>query len=166
MSNASVDELLLILTNEQATLDKLRQILNKESEALLHNDINAVEDSAKQKKSLLVRFQKQVQIRLDYLSTHGYESTEQGFETLLNATSDPILLEQQACPLNNLWQQLKSEFHDVMKQNEINGIIIHHSRHRTRELLNILHGNKNQPNLYNESGSDKGTRQRHSLGEA
>ena len=161
MSNPAVDELVTILTNEQTTLDQLRSVLNKESEALLQNDINAVEGSVQHKKSLLARFQKQVQVRLDYLSAHGFESSEQGFESFISSICpDP------ASPLISQWKQLQSDFHDVIKQNEENGIVIHHSQNRTRALLNILHGNKNQPNLYNESGSDKGNRQRHSLGEA
>jgi flagellar biosynthesis/type III secretory pathway chaperone len=161
MSNPTVDELITLLVNEQTTLDQLRMVLNKESDALLQNDINAVEGSAQHKKSLLARFKKQVQSRLDYLSAHGFESSEQGFDTLINTLSP-----DQTSPLHSQWLQLKSEFQAVIKQNEENGIVIHHSRNRTRALLNILHGNKNQPNLYNESGSDKGKRQRHSLGEA
>jgi flagellar biosynthesis/type III secretory pathway chaperone len=161
MSHATVDELATLLAKEQTTLDQLRAVLSKESDALLKNDINAVEGSAQHKKSLLARFKKQVQIRLDYLSAHGFESSEQGFESLINTlTPDPTSL------LHTQWRELKTEFEAVIKQNEENGIVIHHSRNRTRALLNILHGNKNQPNLYNESGSDKGNRQRHTLGEA
>lgn len=161
MSNPAVDDLVNILTNEQATLDQLRSVLDKESEALLQNDINAVEGSAQEKKSLLARFQNQVQVRLDYLSAHGFESTETGFDSLLSSISN-----LSDSPLHSQWQQLKNDFHALIKQNEKNGIVIHHSRNRTRALLNILHGHKNQPNLYNESGNDKGSRQRHSLGEA
>ena len=161
MSQPTVDELVTILTNENTTLVQLKAVLNKESDALLKNDINAVEGSALEKKSLLARFEKQVQIRLDCLSAHGFESSEQGFNAYIHSLS--IDLES---PLLSLWHQLKDTFKTVIKQNEQNGIIIHHSRNRTRALLNILHDNKNQPNLYNESGTDKGSRQRHSLGEA
>ena len=161
MSNPAVDELVKILTNEQATLDQLRSVLDKESEALLQNDINAIEGSAQHKKTLLAQFQKQVQVRLDYLSAHGFETSEQGFESLIKSITP-----NQDAPIYQQWHQLKSEFNALIKQNEENGIVIHHSRNRTRALLNILHGHKNQPNLYNESGTDKGSRQRHSLGEA
>jgi flagellar biosynthesis/type III secretory pathway chaperone len=57
MSNPAADKLVEILTKELATLDQLRQVLNTESDALLKNDINAVEGSAHHKKSLLARFQ-------------------------------------------------------------------------------------------------------------
>jgi flagellar biosynthesis/type III secretory pathway chaperone len=165
MSNPAADKLVETLTKELATLDQLRQVLNTESDALLKNDINAVEGSAHHKKSLLARFQKQVQTRLDYLSAHGFESSEQGFESYI-ASIAPDQDSSEYIELNTRFKQLKSEFSAVIKINEKNGIVIHHSRNRTRALLNILHGHKNQPNLYNESGSDKGNRQRHSLGEA
>lgn len=161
MSNPAVEELVTLLTNENTTLVQLRKVLDKESDALLHNDINAVEGSAVEKKSLLARFEKQVLKRLDYLSAQGFESSEQGFDAYLHSLSLSTDHE-----LPSLWSQLKSDFHAVIKQNEQNGIVIHHSQNRTRELLNILHGNKNQPNLYNDKGTDKGNRHRRSLGEA
>jgi flagellar biosynthesis/type III secretory pathway chaperone len=102
---------------------------------------------------------------LGYLSAHGFESSEQGFESYI-ASIAPDQDSLYYIELNKRFQQLKLEFATVIKQNEKNGIVIHHSRNRTRALLNILHGHKNQPNLYNQSGSDKGNRQRHSLGEA
>ncbi|MFT6154974.1 MAG: flagella synthesis protein FlgN [Crocinitomicaceae bacterium] len=165
MSNPAADEMVELLTRELATLDQLKQVLDNESDALLKNDINAVEGSAHHKKSLLARFQKQVQARLGYLSAHGFESSEQGFESYI-ASIAPDQDSLYYIELNKRFQQLKLEFATVIKQNEKNGIVIHHSRNRTRALLNILHGHKNQPNLYNQSGSDKGNRQRHSLGEA
>jgi flagellar biosynthesis/type III secretory pathway chaperone len=165
MSNPAADEMVEILTKELATLDQLGQVLNNESDALLKNDINAVEGSAHHKKSLLARFQKQVQARLGYLSAHGFESSEQGFESYIASTA-PDHDSPQYIKLNKQFQQLKLGFAEVIKLNDKNGIVIHHSRNRTRALLNILHGHKNQPNLYNENGSDKGNRQRHSLGEA
>jgi flagellar biosynthesis/type III secretory pathway chaperone len=157
MSNPAADEMVELLTRELATLDQLKQVLDNESDALLKNDINAVEGSAHHKKSLLARFQKQVQAR--------FESSEQGFESYI-ASIAPDQDSLYYIELNKRFQQLKLEFATVIKQNEKNGIVIHHSRNRTRALLNILHGHKNQPNLYNQSGSDKGNRQRHSLGEA
>jgi flagellar biosynthesis/type III secretory pathway chaperone len=171
MSNPAVDELVVMLANEQATLDQLRQVLNAESEALLQNDINAVEGSAQHKKFLLARFQKAVQIRLDTLSAHGFESSEQGFESYA-ASLTPNQDRSEKIELNahlqllGQWKTLKLAFSEVIKQNEQNGIVIHHSQNRTRALLNILHGHKNQPNLYNQSGSDKSKRQGHRLGEA
>jgi flagellar biosynthesis/type III secretory pathway chaperone len=58
MSNPAADEMVELLTRELATLDQLKQVLDNESDALLKNDINAVEGSAHHKKSLLARFQK------------------------------------------------------------------------------------------------------------
>mgnify|MGYP000609608419 CR=1 FL=1 len=161
MSNIVATALEVILSNEQSTIDRLKEILDKESHALVQNDIDSVEDNAKRKKSLLTQFQNQVQIRLDYLSAHDFEASEQGLDQLLVSLNSP-----KESPIHSQWLKIKTDFHSLIKQNEQNGIVIHHSRHRARALLNILHGGKNQPNLYNESGSAKGSRQHHRLGEA
>lgn len=158
MTDTVVDELTALLANEQTTVKALLEILDQESEALLRHDISAIEKLAQSKKHLLPKFQQQVQARLDYLSTHQYETTESGFEQFLSSLNNPSLDEQ--------WLTIKDGFRSVITQNEKNGIIINHSRQKNRSLMNILHGNKNEPNLYNAEGASKSSHARYRLGEA
>ncbi|MEH6347955.1 MAG: flagellar protein FlgN [Bermanella sp.] len=161
MSETLVVELAEILSQEQATVDQLKQVLQQESVALSHHDIKTIESSASHKKRLLNAFSKQVNVRLRFLSTQKQEASEQGMTQLLS-----ILPEDHQAPLKEQWQVLKQDFQALLKENERNGLIIHHSQLRTRNLLNILHGNKNQPNLYNESGAAQGHLNSKTLGEA
>ncbi len=154
-------ELAQMLTQEQSTVDQLKQVLQQESDALSQQDIIVIESSASIKSKLLKTFSQQVQARLRYLSTQQLAASEDGLYDLLNTLEDEL---QSA--IKQQWQVLKKDFKDLLQQNERNGSVIQHSQARNRSLLNILHGNKNQPNLYNESGSTQTQLNSHSLGEA
>lgn len=161
MSATVASELIALLTSEQSTLDQLKQVLQKESDALMEQDIHGIEHSAQDKHSLLSKFQQQVSSRLKYLSSQQYSPSEQGLSDFIAS-----LPNQQNQDLQQQWEVIKEDFKELMSQNDRNGIIIQHRRQRTGALLNILHGNKNEPNLYNQSGSAKKSKQRHRLGEA
>lgn len=161
MNECVVNDLAVMIDQEHAIVTELLNVLEQESKALLHNDIHTIESTALSKKQLLGRFQSQVQHRLDFLSTRQWEPTEQGFKDFLQTLVEPT-----DHPIHEQWANLRQDFANLIKKNEENGIVIHHSQHRARSLLNILHGKENQPNLYNESGAAKGHGQRHRLGEA
>ncbi len=104
MSETLVVELAEILSQEQATLNQLKQVLQQESVALSHHDIKTIESSASHashKKRLLNAFSKQVNVRLRFLSTQKQEASEQGMTQLLS-----ILPEDHQAPLKEQWQVL------------------------------------------------------------
>ncbi len=148
MSQSMAQELTLILDNEMSALNQLKESLELEAQALSEHDIQAIEKSASLKHSRLSHFQSQVKSRLKYLSTQKQDTSENGLLTLLNTLENP-----QKDQLKQAWTQIKHDFQDLIKLNEQNGMVIHHSQKRTTAALNILHGNKNQPNLYNQRGA-------------
>ncbi|MEY8247127.1 MAG: flagellar protein FlgN [Bermanella sp.] len=154
-------ELTQMLSAEQATVDQLKQVLEQESRALSQHDIKAIESCASIKSKLLKTFSKQVQARLRYLATQKLAASESGLFELLGSLDKPL-----QASIKQQWQILKKDFNTLLQQNETNGAVIQHSRTRNRSLLNILHGNKNQPNLYNESGATQTQANSHTLGEA
>ncbi len=154
-------ELAQMLSEEQSTVDQLKQVLKQESVALTQHDIRAIESSASLKSKLLKAFSKQVQSRLRYLSTQKLEASETGLFDLLKTLDNEL-----KTTIKQQWLTLKKDFNTLLQQNETNGAVIQHSQARNRSLLNILHGNKNQPNLYNESGSAQAPANSHILGEA
>jgi flagellar biosynthesis/type III secretory pathway chaperone len=161
MSQTVATELAYLLIQEQTLVDQLNLTLKEEFEALANHDIKSIESSASVKSKLLKAFSKQVQSRLRSLSTQKLEASETGMNELLKS------LDLDVKPAIELqWQTLKKDFKSLLLQNETNGTVIQHSQVRTRSLLNILHGNKNQPNLYNESGSAQTPANSHILGEA
>ncbi len=161
MAEEVASELALMLSQEQSTVDQLKQVLKQESVALAQRNIQDIESSASIKSKLLKTFSKQVQARLRYLSTQKLEASETGLLQLLDTLNiaSKETIEQQ-------WSKLKQDFQFLQKQNELNGLVIQNSQARNRSLLNILHGNKNQPNLYNESGAAQAQANSQSLGEA
>ena len=161
MSDSVADTLSALLANEKSTVDRLLTELDRESKALSAHDIKKIEHAAIKKKQLLDTFASQVSTRMQYISTQGLPASESGLATLIE-TLNPA----HHTPLMVQWQALKLAFAQVQNLNERNGIVIHHSQHRTKALLNILHGNKNEPNLYNQTGSANQQKQRHTLGEA
>jgi flagellar biosynthesis/type III secretory pathway chaperone len=161
MSVPALSELNSVFEHEQSTLQQLQAVLEAESSALLDRDMLAIEGTAQHKLTALKAYQKQVNKRLSFLLDNKFEGSEQGLLALIASypESDQTQLTQQ-------WHTLKHGFEDVIAQNERNGIIIYHNQHRNRNLLNILHGSKNEPNLYNGTGAAQGQSQRQSLGEA
>jgi|GEM_PF-1777384 len=160
-SHAVANELAQMLSVEQTTVDQLKQVLKQESDALTQHDIKAIESSASVKSKLLKAFSKQVQARLRYLSTQKLDASESGLFDLLNSLDTQL-----QASIKQQWLTLKKDFNSLLLQNETNGAVIQHSQARNRSLLNILHGNKNQPNLYNESGAAQTQANSHILGEA
>jgi len=161
MSVPEISELSALFADEQSKLDALQTVLEDESAALLNQDILAIEGTASKKVSALKAYQEQVDLRVSFLKQHEYQGTEQGLLALLYCYTD----DEQA-KLIPLWLKLKQGFENIIALNERNGIVIYHSQQRNRNLLNILHGCQNEPNLYNGSGTAKGRSQRQSLGEA
>jgi flagellar biosynthesis/type III secretory pathway chaperone len=161
MSVPKLSELSHVFSHEQSALEQLQVILEAESSALLDRDILAIEGTAQRKVTALKAYQLQVNKRLSFLLEHDFEGSEQGLLALVASypeSEQPQLTEQ--------WQHLKQGFENVIALNERNGIVIYHNQHRNRNLLNILHGSKNEPNLYNGNGAAQGNNQRQSLGEA
>ena len=104
MSDTLVAKLAEILSQEQSTVDQLKQVLKQESVALSHHDIKTIESSASHKKRLLNTFSKQVNTRLRFLSTQKQEASEQGLTLLLSSLPD-----DHQEPLTQQWQKLKEE---------------------------------------------------------
>ncbi|GAA6134894.1 hypothetical protein NBRC116188_16840 [Oceaniserpentilla sp. 4NH20-0058] len=154
-------ELNALFTREQSTLNTLQVVLEEESSALLNRDMLAIDGIAQKKVTALHAYQEQVNARLSFLLSHDFEGSEAGLCSLISQYD-----EQEQTELNEQWQLLKLGFEGVIAQNEQNGIVIYHSQLRNRNLLNILHGCKNEPNLYNGSGAAKGRIHSQSLGEA
>lgn len=161
MSVPALSELERVFEHEQSALHQLQSILEAESSALLDRDMLAIEGTAQRKVTALKTYEKQVKERLSFLLEYEFEGTEQGLLALIASYPEP-----EQTQLTQQWQALKQGFEDVIAQNERNGIVIFHNQQRNRNLLNILHGSKNEPNLYNGSGAAQGQSQRQSLGEA
>lgn len=161
MSDDCAQELAALLNTEQDELLELEKTLEAESRALLDRDIKAIDETAKHKRQLLLKFEKQVSQRQDYLSTRHVSADEDGLKSLIDQQASDKKEE-----LITLWNTIRARFSRVITMNEENGIVIQHSRLRTRNLLNILHGDRNKPNLYNEKGSAKDSSGSHRLGKA
>ena len=154
-------ELAELLAKEQSALETLMGTLVTEAEALQAREMAILKDTASVKQQQLNAFNQQVQARLSYLSTHEIDASESGFETLLNDMHQSA----QTAPKSQ-WNDLKSQFEQALKLNEQNGQLIQVSQTRNRQLLSILQGQRNKPNLYNQKGASQNSSDQHRLGEA
>ncbi|NVK37090.1 MAG: flagellar protein FlgN [Gammaproteobacteria bacterium] len=161
MSLPALKDVNCLFDDEQSALSHLQKVLEEESAALLDRDILAIESITPKKVTALKTYQAHVNRRLDFLLQHELEGSEQGLLTLI--ASFPQSEHER---LTSQWHSLKQGFEDVIAINERNGIVIYHNQQRNRNLLKILHGGKNEPNLYNGSGAAQGHSQRQRLGEA
>ncbi len=104
-SHTVANELAQMLSEEQTTVDQLKQVLKQESDALTQHDIKAIETSASVKSKLLKAFSKQVQARLRYLSTQKLDASESGLFDLLNSLDTPL-----QASIKQQWLTLKKDF--------------------------------------------------------
>ncbi len=161
MNETVVSELAHLFAKEQAAVDKLKQTLERESLALSARELDTIKQCAQDKRQDLEALSTQVQTRLQFLSTQGIEVSESEFEQQMNALVSPNTPE-----LLSQWNQLKQDFGALQQHNDKNGLIIQHSQARNRALMNILHGEINQPNLYGKGGSTTQQTSKQNLGEA
>ncbi len=154
-------ELAAMLAKEQSALNTLMTTLEDEQLALKDRNLDSMRQTAQRKQQHLSEFNRLVQDRLSYLSTHDQDASESGFESLLG-----LMPRGANVALTTQWQQLKTDFEHALLLNEKNGQLIHNSQARNRTLLSILQGQRNQPNLYNQKGSSKGSSSQHKIGKA
>jgi len=154
-------ELAALLAKEQSALQALMATLEVEAEALKSREMDGLKETAQTKQRQLDAFNRQVQARLSYLSTHEIDASESGFESLLKSMHHSA-----QTALQTQWQALKDQFEQALILNERNGQLIQVSQMRNRQMLSILHGQRNKPNLYNNKGASQNSANQHRLGEA
>lgn len=141
--------LMLELESAQA----LHQLLTQERELLDPPQLHALKAIQQKKQQQLQRLKKLTEERCSWLDQQQIPLDQHCIEHSLLRHQD----EQQQAELVALWQQLADQFIENRKQTDVLSGIVLQARARTQNLLKILRGQKNAPNLYTKNGQAMNT---------
>lgn len=136
------------LTSELEIARSLHQLLLTERQLLDPPDLKPLQTIQTEKKQQLEALRKTAEQRCKWLSLHDIPLDKHCINHPLLAGQTPEDNER----LLELWQELAAQFEENRRLTDVLGNIVLRARNRTQNLLKILHGQKNVPNLYNKSG--------------
>ena len=138
---------------ELETAQTLHQLLTKERELLDPPELHALKAIQKEKQQHLTKLKQLTDQRCEWLQQHQIPLDKHCIQHASLRHDD----EQQQTELEALWQQLADLFIENRKLTDILSGIVLRARQRTQNLLKILRGQKNAPNLYTKSGQSMST---------
>ncbi|MFC3150021.1 flagella synthesis protein FlgN [Litoribrevibacter euphylliae] len=146
------------IDDDLITLSEMRTLLTDEKTALESRDIDAIKQISEKKSELSDVLTMRANKRTEVLSQFGLSNDESGIYQLF-----------EGAPRNRLdqaWPELKIELKSCQDANEINSKIASRIRHSMQQILKIIQGKSEKPNLYNPLGSTAAVITGNLIGEA
>tara|TARA_B110000438_G_scaffold136622_1_gene132056 strand:- start:693 stop:1178 length:486 start_codon:yes stop_codon:yes gene_type:complete len=141
------------LSQELELACTLHRLLCEERDLLDPPDIEALGELQAIKQQQLAQLQTLNQVRCTWLEEQQIPLDKHCFQhPLLQSVKH-----EDNVRLAALWQQLADQFIENRRLTDILSIIVLTARQRTQNLMKILRGQKNSPNLYTKSGQTQGT---------
>jgi len=134
-----------LLQEELAAIEALRQLLQREYEALKSRDLPHLEQIIHAKQTCSERVQDLVAKRLNYLREQGFTADAPGLAAYVKAATPAEQVD-----VDRLWAELERIAAQTRHQNEINGAVIAASRNHVARALAILRGRDPLDFLYNQ----------------
>lgn len=138
---------------ELETAQTLHQLLTQERELLDPPELHALSALQKQKQKHLNHLKQLTDQRCAWLEKHQIPLNRECIHH--NAIRHEDV--QQQAELEALWQQLADLFVENRNLTDVLSNIVLTTRQRTQNLLKILRGQKNAPNLYTKRGQSLNT---------
>jgi flagella synthesis protein FlgN len=126
---------------------ELLATIRKEQSALIRADIDAIETLLDEKSDVLQRMNLVVLNRYEALATNGFEPNEIGMSVWLKKQANTAL--------NEAWTVLRKTLIQAKELNRLNGILINKQFNLNQQLLNHLHGNSGDSEVYGRNGQAK-----------
>lgn len=139
------------LEQELAVANTLNRLLCEERELLDPPKLEALSDLQDQKQAQLALLQQLTKKRCSLLEEHQVPLDKHCYKHPIFQSSNADDNDKLAA----LWQELADLFIENHRLTEVLSAIVLSARHRTQNLMNILRGQKNAPNLYDKSGQAK-----------
>ena len=134
------------LQQEIDTGEKLEQALVAEYEAIISNDLSALEHAIDAKQNCLERLEMLNQGKTILVESLGYAIDRAGIESCLNAT-DP------SGSLPAMWQRLLDTATSCRQRNLLNHHLVDMASRHTYQALCVLRGEPPATNVYGSSGN-------------
>ena len=149
----------ILLGNELKQLERLREILESEKEALGNHDAQFIEDIVTEKKTAVSAVEKASVQRMNFVKSLGINPlSENWFEqTMLGLGDAKVLLEK--------FDYLISLTSRCRALNQMNGLLINRRELLTSKVINILRANSS-PEIYSNNGYSESSSDTRMLGKA
>ena len=131
------------LSLERALIQQLASCLVSERQALIHMDIETLKQVTEDKVNLLKNIEACIAQRLEAVD-------------LPDEASWDAFIAAQHVESVEIWQNLKTDFNNVVTTSAANALAINAAKARNRQLKELLHHAQDQPNLYNKYGETEG----------
>ena len=143
MTSAEQTKVTDFINQEIALMTALAELLQKESTALLDNEISALNQFTQEKSILVNQVNELEKQRAMQLSALGFANTLDGIALFLDHAGDEV----QAS-----WQQLLKITEQARENNRSNGLLINRRLQQSQAGLDALQQNNPAGNLYGPSG--------------
>jgi len=138
-----------LLEDSVRSTSELLSLLEHERAHLQQRNHKALPDLLEQKQQLMSRLEQSALQRQQWLAIapqdKSQQSTEERWNTLLTDLGGPTL--------TKLWDTFKDNLIACQQNNEVNGKMIGRGQQSIRQLLTLLKGQVETPQLYNQTGN-------------
>lgn len=155
---AAIDDLTQLLNEDIRDLDRLRDTLAAEKEALKGSEISAMEPLTQAKNTLLNLVRDRAKQKVHALVAMGYRPDAGAPSQFIRSAG--------LTDLTKLWQTAEQKLALCQEMNGLNGRIISHLQKRLTSLTDIFRGSSGQAKLYGASGQQTSLGQRNILASA
>ena len=124
--------------------NQLIEVMQQEQTALIHGNIDEIEELLTEKSTLLQRINLAVLSRYENLAAGGFEGSEAGMLDWLKKESNPNL--------NRAWNAFKKTLIEAKEINRLNGLLINRQFNLNQQTLQQLQGTAGKGETYGRSG--------------
>ncbi len=145
MSSTHQQLISALIQQDIDTINRLKSVLSEECEALKSRQHGELSPLLEEKTRLLKALELSSSKRAQILTASSLPPSKTAWEQLLLDYTDSETQSQ--------WRWIQQEFQSCHDMNAVNGKLIARSRNTLGHLVNVLRGQDNTPDLYNQSGS-------------
>jgi flagellar biosynthesis/type III secretory pathway chaperone len=140
------DTLDKLITEESGTLDRLHQLLEREHEFLVANDVDALERAGQERQNCIGALMRIDDDRKALCRALNVSADQQGLDRVL-AWCDP------SKQLRHRWKELGERADRCRAANDRNGALVTARMTRVQGMLDIVTGRAGQPKVYGRQGA-------------
>lgn len=138
--------------DEHRLVVELHALLKAEQQALVDNDIEAIESMLDKKAELIQALSLKSHVRYQKLASEGYSADEDGMANWL--------IKQSQNTARSAWMGLQKLLTEAKELNRVNGMLVGKFLSRNQQVLNLIkNGGNNAASLYGPNGQSTFGRQ-------
>ena len=141
------NEIYQSLGADQADVQQLTDLLQKEYRSLEQQDHSAINEYAKQKDILVRRLEKRSQLRSTVLERHNFYPQQEKWLTAIET-----LNEHTPSDLISMWLNLETQLKTCQRALQLNEKVITSLKQNTDRFIHILHSQTSTAQTYNAAG--------------